>query len=76
MIEGKTGIVPRTKHHDLAEKARRVFKCCLSRLPPANTPSDGNKLVRIPFCCQLAFHNDNSIANRGMYVELSPYCYE
>jgi hypothetical protein len=74
MTEGKTGIIPRSKHHDLTEKTRCVFQRCLSRLPPANTPSDGSELVRIPFHCQWAFHNYNRIANRGINVELSSYC--
>jgi len=72
MTEGKTGIVPCTKHHDLTEKALCVFQRCLRRLPPANTPSDGSELVGIPFRCQQAFHNYNRIANRGINVELSP----
>jgi len=72
MTEGKTGIVPCTKHHDLTEKALCVFQRCLCRLPPAHTPSDGSELVGIPFCCQHAFHNYSRIANRGINVELSP----
>jgi len=72
MTEGKTGIVPRAKNHDLTEKALCVFQRCLRRLPPANAPSDGSELVGIPFRCHQAFHNYNRIANRGINVELSP----
>jgi hypothetical protein len=58
MIKDKADVHPRSEHHDLTEKDRRVFKRCASRPPPANAPSDGSQPFRIVFCCQHALHND------------------
>ena len=48
-IENETNVVPRSEHHDLAEKARRVLQCCVRRLPPANAPSDRSQPFRMFF---------------------------
>ena len=41
MIENETNVIPDSEHHDPAEKNRGVGQRCVSRLPPANAPSDG-----------------------------------
>ena len=65
MIEGKTNIIPRSEHHDLAEKARCVFKRCPGRLPPANAASDGCRPLRMSFSCRCILHNYASIASQA-----------
>lgn len=64
-MEDKAYVFPRAEHHDLAEKTRCIFKRCLSRLPPANAPSDGSEPVSISFSCQRALHDYGSLANRA-----------